>query len=582
MNSSETVRVVGVERVDDIPVLMAQLKRMQVAELLDRQFPRHPLWKGELSFGEVACVWLAFILSEGDHRLYHLQPWAQQRLLTLQACLGKTVRPLDFHDDRLADVLDSLADLDRWQVFEADLNQHTVRVYRLEASLFRLDTTTAHSYSEALSEQGLLQIGRARGGDGRPQLKVAAAALDPLGLPVTTLVVPGNRGDDPLYLPLVHQVHRAFGQGGHPFVGDCKMAALATRAYLVSTQDFYLCPLTEDHVSRPQRLALLRPVWEGRQELQRIYRPAAKPGQAEELVAFGFAYDEELRALVGEKEVTWTERRWVVRSVALAEGLHGRLDKRLARATEELGRLAQRKKGKRRLDEEGLRGAAKAVVARHQVEELLTVTVRTQRQERTMRGYRGKPGRLEVEVSYTVEVARQEEAIEQAKGEMGWRAYGTNEVEMPLCAVVWGYRGQYRIEDDWSRLKGRPLSLEPMYLEDQGRMQGLVLLLMLAVRVLTLVEWQVRRQLPEGAEKLEGIYPGQPGRRTSRPSAELLLRAFAGISLTIVEVAGRPSIHITPLTPLQNRLLQLWGLPPDLFLLLALHCPQPPPAISER
>jgi hypothetical protein len=62
----------------------------------------------------------------------------------------------------------------------------------------------------------------------------------------------------------------------------------------------------------------------------------------------------------------------------------------------------------------------------------------------------------------------------------------------------------------------------------------------------------------------------------------MLLQAFAGISLTVVEVAGRTSLHLTPLNPLQQRLLQLWDLPPNLFLLLSLHCPNPPPTLSER
>src|SRR5207244_2652832 len=94
--NTETIRVVRVERVDDIPVL------------LDRHYPVHHLWEGDLTPGEVVCVWLCFLLSEGDHRLYKLQGWAEQNLLTLRACLGKAVRPLDFHDDRLADLLDAL------------------------------------------------------------------------------------------------------------------------------------------------------------------------------------------------------------------------------------------------------------------------------------------------------------------------------------------------------------------------------------------------------------------------------------------------------------------------------------------
>jgi transposase len=259
-----------VERVDDIPVLLATLQRLNVAAILDRHFPSGHRWKGALTFGEVACAWVAFIASQGDHRLCPLQPWAQDNLHTLAACLGKSVRPLDFQDDRLADMLDHLARDGSWQDCEADLNRHTVRVYRLAPSFFRVDTTTANSYVEVLSERGLFQFGHRKDRDDLPQLKVALATLDPLGMPVTTLVVPGNCADDPLYVPEVRKVQQAFGQGGKTFVRDCKGAALTTRAYLASSQDYYLCPLPETHVSAEQRRALLQPVWRGQQPLQQV------------------------------------------------------------------------------------------------------------------------------------------------------------------------------------------------------------------------------------------------------------------------------------------------------------------------
>src|SRR5271169_3368949 len=107
--SKETPSVHRVERVDDIPVLLATLKLLKVDAILDRHFPTGHRWLGALTFGEVACVWLAFITSQGDHRLNQVQPWVQDHLQTLQACLGKTIRPLDFQDDRLADMLDHLA-----------------------------------------------------------------------------------------------------------------------------------------------------------------------------------------------------------------------------------------------------------------------------------------------------------------------------------------------------------------------------------------------------------------------------------------------------------------------------------------
>jgi transposase len=104
-----------------------------------------------------------------------------------------------------------------------------------------------------------------------------------------------------------------------------------------------------------------------------------------------------------------------------------------------------------------------------------------------------------------------------------------------LPQVVWAYRGQYRVEDDWSRLKGRPLGLTPLYLQDEGRIGGLVYLLSLALRLLTLLEWVVRERLRQEGTKLQGVYAGQPGRKTARPSAELLLAAMKAISVSVVE-----------------------------------------------
>jgi transposase len=563
--NAQTPELIRVERVDDLPVLWACLYRMAVAQLLDRRYPTHHLWVGELSLGEVVCVWLCFLLSRGDHRLSQLEPWAVQNLLTLQALLGKTVRPLDFQDDRLADILSSLPQSEAWLPFENDLNQRSLRVYDLDSLRFRLDTTTANSHADVVSQEGLLQFGHSKDDDDLPQLKVAAAVLDPLGMPVATLVVPGNSADDPLYVPLAQQVQQAVGKGGKTYVGDCKMAALSTRAYLVSTGDYYLCPLSEKQFSRVERLELIRRVRQGQQAVQPVYRPKDDPEDEEELVAEGFAVEAAQEANVADEVVRWKEKRWVVRSLSFAQGQEKQLERRLEQAQQEIERLGQRKQGKAVLSAAEMEQAAATTVEKHRVEGLLSVVVQTTRRERTVRRYRGRAEQVVVEQVHRVEVARQEGAIAEAKGELGWQVYGVNDRRLSLAAVVWGYRDQYQVEKGWSRLKGQPLSLTPMYLKDEGRMEGLVLLLSLALRVLTLLQWTARRNLQQSGEPLRGLYPGQAGRKTSSPSAELLLTAFKGISLTVVSVAGRLTVLLTPLTALQQKLLTLWDFPPDCY-----------------
>src|SRR5262249_44574020 len=187
-----------VETVADLPVLWAPLQRLALPDLLDRHFPAPRLWRGPLTPGEVLALWLLFVVSQGDHCLNHVEPWVAQHQGILAALLGKPVLPSDAHDDRLADLLDRLGAGQTFAALERDLNHHTLRVYALPSDTVRIDATTANAYADVLSAQGLLQFGHSKDDPDRPQFKIAAAVLAPLGLPLATAVVPGNSSDDPL------------------------------------------------------------------------------------------------------------------------------------------------------------------------------------------------------------------------------------------------------------------------------------------------------------------------------------------------------------------------------------------------
>src|SRR5919205_9083 len=127
---TESVTITS-ERVDDIPVLLAQLARMGVGGLLAAHFPTHGNWTG-LSLGQVAVVavvWLTHILSQADQRLNQVQSWVEGRQETLRASLGQPVRPLDVSDDRLAAGLVALSEDTRWAAFAGALSGHLVRGY---------------------------------------------------------------------------------------------------------------------------------------------------------------------------------------------------------------------------------------------------------------------------------------------------------------------------------------------------------------------------------------------------------------------------------------------------------------------
>src|SRR5918992_3809493 len=129
------------ERTDDIPVIVALLLKMRVAEWSDKHFPTNGNWTG-LSLGQMLGVWLPFILSKGDHRLSRVAPWVAAHQHTLSRSLHQEVRPRDCTDDRLATGLDYLSVAEKWGEWEGARNQPLMRVYDLHPPTIRVDPTT--------------------------------------------------------------------------------------------------------------------------------------------------------------------------------------------------------------------------------------------------------------------------------------------------------------------------------------------------------------------------------------------------------------------------------------------------------
>ena len=560
---------------DDIPILLAQLERMQVASLLDRHFPTHGNWQG-LSLGQVVEVWLSHILSEGDHWLSHVEPWADQHLTCLQECLGQEVRSLDCSDDRLAAVLDDLSADEPWQAFERELSQHLIRVYDLRPSRVRIDSTTVSGYVQPTPD-GLFQFGHSK--DHRPdlpQVKIKLSALDPLGLPLTSTMVSGERADDRLYVPAIQRVQQTLVQRGLLYVGDCKMAALPTRAYVQQSGDFYLCPLSGVQVSAATLRSLVTPVQAGTQRLTTIERQSEQDDHPE-AIAVGYESTHQVSLTQDKHTVQWDERVVVVRSLKLAQTHQAALHQRLAKAQAELALVNQteRKRGKKVLPQvQEVREVAEAMVRRYRVDGLLEVEYHERMvSQRPVRRYREREAGMRVEREVSLSVQVNAAAVTQAESCLGWHVYVTNQPaeQVSLEQAVLAYRGEYVIERGFGRLKGRPLSVRPMQLTSDNRVKGLLRLLSLGLRVLCLLEYQVRCQLAEHREALAGLYAGNPTRTTRRPTSEALLKAFQGLHVTALTQHAQTAYHVTPLSALQERIIALLGFPADLYATLALH-----------
>jgi transposase len=297
------------------------------------------------------------------------------------------------------------------------------------------------------------------------------------------------------------------------------------------------------------------------------------------VIAQGYEYPVAMSQKVDGKVESWMERRLVVRSVQHAHAAEAALRARVAKAMAQIAALNQRGRGKKRCETvSALRQAVVAIVQRYSVEDLLWFRLTQHNIPRPVRAYRGQPARVDHDRHATVEARVDEAALEATIGRLGWRVYSTNQprASLSLAQAVLAYRSEYQVERSFGRLKGRPLSLTPMYVQRDDYATGLIRLLSIALRVLTLLEFVGRRQLATAGAKLAGLYAGNPKRETDRPTAERLLEAFEDITLTIVKGPQQIVRHMTALSPLQQRILGLLGFSSTLYTRLCTVSSEPP------
>jgi transposase len=565
------------ERIDDIPLLIGLAQKLRLPELLDRHLGTHGKHQG-LSNGILAAGWIAFILSRGNHTKVHVQEWAQCLHHTLSHLLGQPLRPAEFSDDRLSILLRRLQELDDWQGLEADIWHGTCEVYELPLDRVRLDSTTTCGY-HTITPDGLMQLGH--GKDHRPdlpQLKIMAAAAEPSGHLIASDVYPGQTADDPLYLPMTRRVRSLLGRTGLLYVGDCKMAALATRAELVAEGDYYLMPLPMTGDTPKQFTGWLDRVLSGQAKTQELWHD-------QEFFGHGLEFMRVVHAKVAAKPIMWRERVQLLRSPALTQRQQSNLERQLQRAEQSVRALTPPVgRGKKQCrDEASLKRDIRAILERCEVTGLLSVT--WEKQEHQQRKYVG-PGRsgakratrTEVQVRYQItEVRREVVAIEARRQRLGWRVLVTNSPKkrLSLVAAVLSYRSGWCLERDFHLLKDNPLGIRPLYVKSDAQIVGLVRLMTLALRMLSVVEMQGRRGVTATGEKAKGYYSGQPGRQTDRPSGQRILETVTRQQLTLFGTKTRivTEWQLAPLPEIVKQILGFLGLSETLYTSLT----KPPP-----
>ena len=165
-------------------------------------------------------------------------------------------------------------------------------------------------------------------------------------------------------------------------------------------------------------------------------------------------------------------------------------------------------------DEATLVEAIDRVLTAYRVDGLLRVTWEKQVEQTTQYVGRGRGAAhrakrvIQKTRSHMTHIARQEGSIAARCQRVGWKAFVTNAgpKRLSLQDAVLCYRNAYRVERLFNRLKSR-VHIAPLFVKRNEQIEGLTYLLTLGVRVLTVMEFVLRRSLETTQASLPGLPP---------------------------------------------------------------------------
>lgn len=554
------------EDISDLALIGHLLSETNLVERIDQHFPRHHLWQGA-SPGQLLKCLMLYMLSEGDHRMSHVETWASGLEYSLGQILGiPDFKSSEVSDDRLGNLLDLLSKDKYWQPFAVDSNECLLRVYDLDISkgpsenslpVARMDTTSVRSNCLA---QGLFQQGYNAYHSDLPQLKCCLLSVDLANFPLTMQVVSGEQADDGLYLPL----WKAAQQVGLPsrgmlLVGDTKLCNEENLSEIAGNGNYYLTPLAEKHLNKSALLETVKWIYAEQEAPLTITRLAAQhqPGNEKEIALVRELPTKVVQSVLSNGTSHQHTQRWIAscslsrRRKALAV-LHDNMEK-AEKAVKE--RFVVKRGRKTIKDEAEALRTVQNILAQYKVEELFDVVITPPTQD---------------EKSCKGQLSPKDAVIELHELACGWRVLVTNAPQERLSPqqAILCYWDEFLVEQQFHLLLSKCSALMPVYLKKQQRILALCRICFLASQYSNLFQHRIRENLAkEEKQYLTNIVPGNPGMKVYKPTTKALFQTFKQIKITIISLPGQPQVvQLIGFKDIHRTILKLLNIPEQMFL----------------
>lgn len=503
------------------PLLVEIMSRLRIESIIDAHVP--PGIKQEVSHGQSALALLLTRLLQ-PKALYKVGDWLSGTGVDVVLDHEGTA----FNDDTLGRMLDAVSE--QTDAIWTDVLREVVSAYpEMTESVIQYDLTSVYFEGE-YADSDLAAYGYSR--DHRSDAKQVNLGVSTTGgsrLPLLYELLAGNTADNQTPMAHMQRLKAVMEQIGYPhqalvLVGDRAMLNRPLiRTYLQQQQPF-LGPWTPTDIRRLMSTILQEELLDSplayRPQSHRDGDPAPYYGVMRE---YAFVDGE------GDDEVRATLRVLVLYSRSKARLDAGKREDHLVKLQDGLrhiqSRLNQRRYKSRCYVEERVR----KLLSRHSAARSLVDWSLT-----------GDDGQL------TLTFAVNETALDEAQLLDGCYALVTNSA-LSADEMLTAFKRQSSVEGRFRVLKD-DVSIRPIHLRRDNRIQALVLLTMIALVVYSVLEWRLRQRTP-----------GRKRPWTGRAALEVFESLLVGLTRF---ADGSRLWHPPPLTENQALLWEALDLPP--------------------
>ena len=511
-------------------IIVGLFRELEVDKLIDEKFPK----SRDHKVSHANCI-LAMVLNGlgfVGQPLYLCPEYFKN--ISVERLFGNGIQKEDLNQYVIGDTLDKIAEYGPTELF-TEIVLHILKRLPIPILCCHADTTTISFHGDHDGDEDedskLITFGRPKNGRWDLKQLVLNMIVNQHGIPLFMSTHAGNASDKKIIVEAIESLKSSLTP--------------EKKVYYIADSAFY----SDDNIKK----------------MNESYWISRVPNTLNEVKNLT-ASNREMKPLKGDDRYSFSQtfveyagiiQNWVL---LLSHNLKGKkevtlsksFDKKVKEAEKDLNKL----KSKHFFCEADALEGAKSWIKDYPFLKFEKLDLKTIKKRES--GKKGRPKKDEKLMTYycvDAEIKLNEAHIDQKMEKAGLFVLASNDLSLPPEEMLANYKEQDRVEKGFRFLKSDTFSVSKVYLKNKGRIQALMMVMVLCLMIYSIAEWKLREKIKEEDESVTD----QKGKPTKRPTMRWIFFKFQGITELYTQEEGKIVAEVLNMEEFHWKVLGLLG-----------------------